>query len=354
MLLLRACVLLFLIALASPLFALKIPRPFLYDRATRNLAGSIVDYTRNNHHDRRIWSESLGQKKDLYVYLPPGYDKNKAYPLFIWMHGFTQDENQFLDYVVKRFDCAIARGIIPPMIVIAPDGSIGKNLKLIPPGSFFVNSKAGRFEDYLMKDILGFITTNYLISPHRKDHSLGGTSMGGAAAYHLGMKHQQFFKNITGIYPPLNTRYQDRWGSYLGNYDPSFKELREDFSQGRMNVGRFFGFILIKAHDVMGELFDYGDPSVATEMALINPLEMIDHYHVAKTDLAFFLAYGGKDQFNLDAQAESFIDKAREQKLDLTVRYNPRGRHDTPTAIQFIPMMLDWLGEQDRKNNSGK
>ena len=346
MILLRACAFVLLVALASPLFALKIPRPFVYNRATRNLAGTVVDYTHNNRHDNRIWSESLCEKRDLYVYLPPGYDKNKSYPLFIWMHGFTQDENTFLDYVVKRFDCAISQGVIPPMIVIAPDGSIGKNWKIVPPGSFFINSKAGKFEDYLMKDVLGFVTQNYLVSPHRRDHALGGTSMGGAAAYHLGMKHQQFFKNIAGIYPPLNIRYQDKHGRFMGNYDPMFRELRDDFSRGSMTVGRFFGIIYIKVDHVLGELFDYRSPDVIKEIAAMNPIEMIDYYKVDKADLSFFLAYGGKDQFNLDAQAESFLDRAREKNLDITVRYDPKGRHDTPTAIRFLPELLEWLGGQ--------
>lgn len=66
-------------------------------------------------------------KSAICIFTSPNYDSSKAYPLLIWMHGFSQDENVFLDYVVKPFDCAIASGKLPPMIIAAPDGSLNKN-----------------------------------------------------------------------------------------------------------------------------------------------------------------------------------------------------------------------------------
>ena len=93
---------------------------------------------------------------------------------------------------------------------------------------------------------------------------------------------------------------------------------------------------------------------VIKEIAAMNPIEMIEYYKVDKTDLSFFLAYGGKDQFNLDAQAESFLDRAREKNLDITVRYDPKGKHDTPTAIRILPELLEWLGGQMAEKAEGK
>ena len=118
----RASALFIMLVLTPTLLAIKITNPFAYNRVNRSLHGNIVDYTHNSRNDNRIWSESLCEKRDLYLYLPPNYDSNKAYPLLIWLHGFSQDENVLINYVVKPFDCAIASGKLPPLIIAAPDG----------------------------------------------------------------------------------------------------------------------------------------------------------------------------------------------------------------------------------------
>src|SRR2546421_4415452 len=88
------------------------------------LHGRILDFTHNHGSDRRIWSAALCQKRDLYVYLPPGFNPGKKYPLGIFLHGATQDEQFFMHGLVERFDQAIVRGKLPPFIVAVPDGSL--------------------------------------------------------------------------------------------------------------------------------------------------------------------------------------------------------------------------------------
>src|SRR5262245_992968 len=77
------------------------------NRVNRRLHGQLLDFTKNHGADRRFWSESLCQKRDLYVYLPPGFDPNQLYPLVIWLHGFAQDEGSFRDDVVGQLDAAM-------------------------------------------------------------------------------------------------------------------------------------------------------------------------------------------------------------------------------------------------------
>src|SRR5580692_5540864 len=55
------------------------------DRANRNLAGHVDDYTNNHGTDHRIWSEALHERRDMYVYLPPCFDPCKKYPLIVWL-----------------------------------------------------------------------------------------------------------------------------------------------------------------------------------------------------------------------------------------------------------------------------
>src|SRR4051794_40196904 len=73
------------------------------DAFNRRLHGHVDDYTHNHGADHRIWSAALSQKRDLYVYLPPGYDPHQQYPIVLFLHGFTQDETTFLREGVPLF-----------------------------------------------------------------------------------------------------------------------------------------------------------------------------------------------------------------------------------------------------------
>ncbi len=90
------------------------------ERVRHALHGQLVDFTHNHGADRRIWSPALGQRRDLYVYLPPGFDPRKQYPLAIFLHGAGQDEQFFLQSQVHHFDRAIVTGIMPPVILAGP------------------------------------------------------------------------------------------------------------------------------------------------------------------------------------------------------------------------------------------
>ena len=78
-----------------------------FERVNRKLHGNLVDYTNNHGKDRRIYSAALGQKRDMYVYLPPGYDPAKKYPFAMFLHGAAQDEEFFFQAQVDQFDQAI-------------------------------------------------------------------------------------------------------------------------------------------------------------------------------------------------------------------------------------------------------
>ena len=49
-------------------------------RANSHMRGRILDFTANHGEDHRMWSPAMGQKRDLYIYLPPCYDPNLCYP----------------------------------------------------------------------------------------------------------------------------------------------------------------------------------------------------------------------------------------------------------------------------------
>ncbi|MEK7866939.1 MAG: esterase, partial [Planctomycetota bacterium] len=66
-------------------------------------------------------------ERDLYVYLPPGYDESRTYPTLLGVVGFTGTGGMLfnVDPLVEglraRLDRLIGSGACPPVIVVAPD-----------------------------------------------------------------------------------------------------------------------------------------------------------------------------------------------------------------------------------------
>lgn len=315
-----------------------------FHRINNHLHGTIVDYTHNHGYDRRIWSSALCEPRDMYVYLPPGYDPRRCYPLMLWLHGFIQDEKTFASTFVKPFDQAIACGQLPPFIIAAPDGTIKGRISPFAPNSFYINSKAGNFEDYILLDVWKFLVENYPIRPEREAHILAGMSMGGFAAYNLAFKYPEIFRVAVGVAPPLNLRWVNCRGRYMANFDPCCWGWRTDANRGREVLGRFFLVVTIRLRQLVYPLFDRKSPDTVEQLSRENPIEMLDHFDVRPGQFDLYIIYGGKDQFNIDAQVESFLYRARERGLCVGVGYNPRGRHDVASDLRLFPGMIDWLG----------
>jgi S-formylglutathione hydrolase FrmB len=333
-----------LLAGVAPALASGIPRPFELDRLNHRLSGQVIDYTSNHGNDRRIWSAALAEKRNLYVYLPPRFDPNKRYPLIVWLHGFARDEHSFITRVVEDIDRAMACSKFPPAIVAAPDGSLcSRGFTFLSPGSFFLNSKAGNFEDFLMVDVWGFIHKHYPIRPEREAHVLAGVSMGGSGAFHASIKHRDRVGVAVGLMPPLNLRWVDCRGRYRTHFDPDCWGWRTDASHGNEVVGRFYGVFSIPLKVVVGPLFDLSDPGAINAVSQANPIEMLERLNVKPGELEMYVGYGGKDQFNLTAQVESYLYVAKQRGLCVGVGYEPNGTHTPWTTKRLLSGALEWL-----------
>ena len=308
-----------------------------------SLHGKIMDHTCNHGRDNRIWSRWLYAKRDLYVYVPPGYDRNLHYPLVVWLHGYDEDERSFVEHVAPLVDEAIFTGKLPPLIVAAPDGTIKGEPNVFDTGSCFLNSSAGDFEEYLLQDVWDFVVYHYPIRPEREAHILAGASMGGFSAYNLAFKHREGFGVVIGIFPPLNLRWVNREGKYFAEFDPKDWGWRTQVNQGHKIIGRFLGGLpQVRLHRAFDPLLG-GGADALNEVSRENPIEMIDRLQVLPGELCMYVAYGGKDEFNVSAQVESFLYLARWRGLKVKVGYEPDGRHNVATAKKLFPGIVNWL-----------
>jgi S-formylglutathione hydrolase FrmB len=310
--------------------------------------GRVIDLTHNHGRDRRIYSPSLGCLRDLYIYLPPDYQPDKPYPIMIVLHGILQDERAFLDWVVRPVDEAIANGCLPPMIIAAPDGSFTGDPSPWDAGSFYINGPRGPFRSWIEDDLWSFLTANFQVRPEPKAHILAGASMGGVGAFGIGFRHPERFGTLIGLMPALNLRWMDTSGNYMADFDPNNWGWRQRSDDPMEVIGKY-GPLKIHVKDVLTPVFGRGTASVqlASEN---NPIEMIDRFHIQPGQFDMFVTIAGKDNFNLDAQAESFVYLARHRGLQVDTYYEPKGTHNVATAQRMIPAIIQWLNDRMHAN----
>lgn len=309
----------------------------------RQLAGQVHDYTANHGTDARIDAPSLGQRRDLYVYVPPGYDSTKRYPLIIWLHGLAQDEKSFL-HIVPGLDREIAAGRLPKCVIAAPNATVRGRASLREPPSMFLNSPLGRYEDFVIYDVWNHVVTHYSIRVEKQAHVLAGASMGAFGAYNLGIKHKDDYGVVAGVLPPLNLRYADARGRTTGSFDPNnFGWLNEYRPNAALASFGPLGMVTVRERDIIAPVFGEG-PDVIAKVAAENPAEMLASYDVKPGDLEMFAGYGQRDEFHFDAQTESFAAVARGRGLSVHTVMVPGGRHDKETAMRMMPTFVEWLG----------
>jgi len=94
---------------------------------------SIIDRNDGIEHGKlemvEYESKTVGTTRKMNVYTPPGYSKDKQYPVLYLLHGIGGDETEWQRYatVDVLFDNLIAAGKATPMIVVMPNGRAQKN-----------------------------------------------------------------------------------------------------------------------------------------------------------------------------------------------------------------------------------
>jgi hypothetical protein len=175
-----------LLAIASPALSAASPSSI----ETRNLDSTIL-------RDNLI---GLNPQRRLKIYLPPGYAEGKQrYPVIYLLHSINWDnERMFVPGTLAQptFDRAIARGVIRPFILVAPDYTTPG------VGSFFANSTTtGRFEDHTMQEVIPFIDANYRTLPGAQSRGITGDFMGAYGALRYAFRHPDAFGVVYGMHP---------------------------------------------------------------------------------------------------------------------------------------------------------
>ncbi len=211
------------------------------------------------------------------IYLPPSYDSSpqKRYPVVYVLHGIGDTDEQWIrpwdeddDWgtVQDVMDRGIADGRLSEMIVVIPDQRtrIG--------GSFYSNSAAsGNWEDFTVKDLVGFVDSKYRTLARASSRGITGHSMGAHGAIKLGMKHPDVFSVVYGMNPAVLG-----WGQDLSIDNPAFQRALTATPENMRNHGFYVPAILC-----LGQAFSpnpgkppfFADLPFALSTGRLEPLE---------------------------------------------------------------------------------
>jgi S-formylglutathione hydrolase FrmB len=314
------------------------------DRVNQRLAGAVIDYTNNHGRDQRIFSPILGMPRDLYVYVPPGYDPQRAYPLIVFLHMANQDEHFLLHPIlIGALDSLILAGKVPPVVVAAPDGVLGNASFLRKHHSLFINGPNGRFEDHVLYEVLPFLMTKFSIRPEREAHALLGISGGAYGAMGIAIEHREYFGAVAALAGALNLRYYNADERYFEDFDPATYRWKTRYVPNEV-IGKYYhGLLQLRAKRFMAPPFGEGD--IEPLLARTNPADRLFTSNIQPGELAIYVNYGGRDNFNFDAQVESFAWLAGTKGIAVTLDRDPKGTHSFRYLKDNMGRAIIWLGQ---------
>ena len=152
-------------------------------------------------------SKSVGTTRKMQVYTPPGYSKEKKYPVLYLLHGIGGDETEWQRFARPNvlLDNLLAEGKVTPMIVVMPNGRAQKNDRA--EGNVFAAAPAfAAFEQDLLKDVIPAIESRYSVQADREHRALAGLSMGGGQSLNFGLAHLDTFAWVGGFSSAPNTK----------------------------------------------------------------------------------------------------------------------------------------------------
>jgi len=152
-------------------------------------------------------SKTVGTRRQMLVYTPPGYSTDHKYPVLYLLHGIGGDEREWqrLCSPENILDNLLADGKIQPMIVVMPNGRAQKNDRA--EGNVFASAPAfAAFEGDLLNDVIPAIEVRYSVCAGREHRALAGLSIGGGQSLNFGLAHLGVFAWIGGFSSAPNTR----------------------------------------------------------------------------------------------------------------------------------------------------
>lgn len=196
------------------LFSLLVSGFFSYSQSVVNHVKPDFDQVREDIKHGAIdtityESKTVGTNRKALIYTPPGYSKDKKYPVLYLLHGIGGDEKEWLNGGQPQviFDNLYAENKLEPMIVVLPNGRAMKDDRAT--GNIMAPDKVqafATFEQDLLNDLIPFIEKKYPVISDREHRAIAGLSMGGGQSLNFGLGNLDKFAWVGGFSSAPNTK----------------------------------------------------------------------------------------------------------------------------------------------------
>ena len=177
-------------------------------------------------------SKSLGTRRRMRVYTPPGYSDSRKYPVLYLLHGIGGTDAEWTEscHANNIIDNLLADGKLQPMVLVFPDGNSSRTAADLAAGGRAAGAPGGQspegrgagpgrgrggmnmeawltpFEHDLLQDIIPYIDSHYAVYTDGDHRALAGLSMGGGQTLNIGLVHPETFAYVGAFSAAPDTR----------------------------------------------------------------------------------------------------------------------------------------------------
>src|SRR5262245_12084405 len=110
-------------------------------------------------------SKTLGTRRQMRVYTPPGYTTDRKYPVLYMLHGLGNTSTEWTQRAraPQIVDNLLAEGKIQPLILVFPSGDAAATVANPGGGGRGQEGYGVRFERDLLNDIIPFVESHYSV-----------------------------------------------------------------------------------------------------------------------------------------------------------------------------------------------
>ena len=158
-------------------------------------------------------SRLLKNRRDLMVYLPPGYDDQpkRRFPV-LYLHdgqNLFDGATSFIPgedwHVGQTADAGIGAGRVEPLIIVGVYNTGKQRLGEYTPtrAPRLGGGRANRYAKFLLEEVRPFLERNYRVLQGVENTGIGGSSLGGLVSLYLGLRQPNIFGKIAALSPSV-------------------------------------------------------------------------------------------------------------------------------------------------------